>query len=105
MRLLYIISLFNPNNLIKSIEFLEEEIKLIFHDDTERRFCFHQVDEGDGNIYNNISRTLDSVLKVHTDFNNDNNDNNIRKIKYEELCVLRNTISMESIEGNIFIYL
>jgi hypothetical protein len=102
MRLLFLISSLNPHdeNHIKCIEFLEGEVKLIFYDDIEKRFCFRQVNERSINIYDDISKQLDNVIQVRPEFS-DNENNGVMKVQYEELCVFKSTISMESI-GNIF---
>jgi hypothetical protein len=101
MRLLYILTLYNPpNNHVKKIEFLDDEIKLVFFDDSERRFCFSRVSEGRRNIYDDISNQLDTTITVSSE-NNESDDNDVMRVKYEELCVLRSTLSMQSIEGNI----
>jgi hypothetical protein len=74
---------------------------LVFDDNSEKRFCFNRISEENENIHEVISNQLNNVIKVTSEDNENNNYESLMRIKYEELCVLKSTHSMQSVEGNI----
>ncbi|CAG8626318.1 2266_t:CDS:1, partial [Scutellospora calospora] len=69
MRSLYLTVIFNINNHIKYIEFLENEIEITYQDNSRKRFYYNKIGaKEDIEFVNKISHKMDKILKVDQDF-------------------------------------
>jgi hypothetical protein len=83
MRSLYLVSLYNSEQQIQQIKFIDDGVEVFYADNTRKQFTFVTHNP---NIQEEISEKLDKVIEVNEKNENSSDKENI-KVKYEELSV------------------
>jgi hypothetical protein len=85
MRSLYLARLFNVGNHIKCVQFLANEIEIIYVDNSQKQFCYQKLGaEEDLTFASEVSCGIDTILEVSQ---NPCKYDSIYQVKYEELHV------------------
>ena len=77
-------SLFNSNKNIRQIQFFDEEVEIVFSDNTIKRFSFQ--DMGSNVItFEDIPQKLNEIIEINEDLNKSDS----LKVRYEELYIFQ----------------
>jgi hypothetical protein len=83
MHSLYLTRLFNVNNQIKCVQFLANDIEILYADNSRKKFCYQKLGSNeDLDFAKKISYGIDDILEVSQD---PREDERVYQVKYEEL--------------------